>query len=79
MGGSSLLVTVTAFDDVQVRNVELLVDGVSTQADGNFPYAFVFPVPLSSEANAVSLSVAATDTGGNRSETTSLDFTIVAK
>ena len=77
--GSSLLVTVTAFDDVQVRNVELLVDGVSAHADGNFPYVFVFPVPLSSEANAVSLSVTATDTGGNRAETTALDFTIVAK
>lgn len=53
-------------DDVQVREAELLVDGVVVRADVSFPWAFA-AVGLSADPAdpAVTVQVRVTDTGGN--------------
>src|SRR5262249_13210721 len=75
--GSLILVEATVTDDVQVRNVELLVDGVSTQTDGNFPFQFFLRAPLASEASEVRIAVRASDTGGQRTVAPERVFRIV--
>jgi hypothetical protein len=67
--GSIILVDVDVQDDVQVRNVELLLDDVTVQTDGNFPFQFFFNAPLLPDSVAsqdLSVSLIASDTGGNR-------------
>lgn len=67
--GSQLLINVQVDDDVQVRNVELLVDDIVFGTDGNYPFQFFLSVPLLSEAGSIGLSVRATDNGGNSTTT----------
>jgi hypothetical protein len=43
--GTLILASVAVQDDVQVRNVELLIDDVVVQTDGNFPFQFFFNAP----------------------------------
>lgn len=66
--GSSIPIRATVADDVQVRNVELLVDGVVVFNDVSFPFDLQ-AVALGSEpgASTVTVQVRATDTGGNSS------------
>jgi hypothetical protein len=53
-------------DDVQVRNVELLVNGVVTANDVSFPIDLAaFAVPADSSVNTSRIQVRVTDTGGN--------------
>ena len=66
---SLVFVDVDASDDVQVRNVELLIDGEVVQTDGNFPYQFFFNAPALENQNSFTLAVRATDTGGNSTTT----------
>jgi PKD repeat protein len=75
--GSSLVVVADAVDDIQVRSVELLVDGIPSGVDGNFPYEFVVPVPLKSEADTINVAVTATDTGGNAFTSSTRFFNIL--
>lgn len=65
--GSLLLVDVDPQDDVQVRKVELLVQGEVEQTDGSFPFQFYYTAPRASETGPDDLVLAlrATDTGGN--------------
>lgn len=63
---SILLVQALVTDDVQVRNVELLVDGSVVSVDGNHPYEFFVRVPSVQNAR-ITVALRASDTGGNRS------------
>ncbi|MEQ1890939.1 MAG: putative Ig domain-containing protein [Planctomycetota bacterium] len=74
---SILLVKVSVEDDVQVRNVELLIDDEVVATDGNHPYQFFFRVPSRSLQTALKVAVRASDTGGNRSALDERGFDIV--
>lgn len=64
--GGILSVLVGTRDDVQVRSVELLVNGSVVQSDVAFPFDFTVLVPAISQGGSViSLQARATDTGGN--------------
>ncbi|MBX3744750.1 MAG: Ig-like domain-containing protein [Verrucomicrobiae bacterium] len=58
-------VSVRATDDVQVRDVELYLDGERIQVDGTYPFEFGFLAPLRSATRSeFTLRARATDTGG---------------
>ncbi|MDT7833571.1 Ig-like domain-containing protein, partial [Aquabacterium sp. OR-4] len=64
--GSSLSVTPTVSDDVQLRSVELLANGQVVATDLSFPYDLLAQVPtIAAAGNTLTLQVRATDTGGN--------------
>ena len=66
--GRSLPIKVDVQDDVQLRSVQLLVDGVVTHNDVSFPFdvAAILPqLPEGSESQAISVQVRAVDTGNN--------------
>ena len=66
--GRSVRVRPVVSDDVQMRSVELLVDGVLVSSDSTFPYELFTQAPLlpdGSVAGTMSVQVRATDTGGN--------------
>lgn len=63
--GTTVPLLVSIRDDVQVRNVELLIDGQVVRNDVSFPFDFS-AVALTSAANGqVRVQIRATDTGGN--------------
>ena len=64
--GTSLPILVDVLDDVQVRNVELLVNGQLVANDVSFPFDFS-AIALSDDPNVpvTTVQVRATDTGGN--------------
>jgi hypothetical protein len=62
-------------DDRQVRNVELLFDGVVVQTD--LAYPFEFSLPLDMVAANIAVELRATDTGGNRATSAPLVVGIV--
>jgi hypothetical protein len=62
--GKLVRVTANATDDVQVRNVELYIDGVKAATDGNFPFEFQFVAPRRIGRTAFALQARASDTGG---------------
>jgi len=70
--GQLLLVEAEVSDDVQVRNVELLIDGEVVQTDGNFPFQFFVNAPAFASPDGTDnpvpfeIAVRASDTGGNR-------------
>ena len=72
-----LVVTAEASDDVQVRDVQLFLDGKSVGVDGSYPYRFTLRVPSLDTANAMALTAIARDTSGNASDEASLNLTIV--
>jgi len=77
--GSLVAVPVQVSDDVQVRNVELLLDGVVVQNDVAFPYDLRAAMPtLASGATTATVQVRATDTGGNIGLSPLLTLRIVA-
>src|SRR5262249_10511928 len=62
----NLSIKAVTSDDVQVRNVELLLNGQVVRNDVSFPFDLSAIAPLrSTEANTATLVVRATDTGGN--------------
>ena len=64
--GHRLLVKPVVRDDVQVRNVELLINGQVIASDVSYPYSFTTLAPtLASGVNTLVIQVRATDTGGN--------------
>ncbi len=76
--GTTLRVTATARDDVQVRNVEFYVDEVKAFSDGNFPFEFRFDVPaLTPVKPNVTLRARGVDTGGNFTWSEELVLTLV--
>ena len=65
-GGMVHEIQVTATDDILVRHVELLADGVVVATDYNYPFAPRWKVPPQVLAHTVTLQARATDTGGNQ-------------
>lgn len=66
--GSRIDVPIKVTDDVQVRNVELLVDGQVVQNAVSFPFNLSFFVPRileGTDSGQIQFQVRATDTGGN--------------
>ncbi|MDH3461508.1 MAG: hypothetical protein OEM00_11170, partial [Burkholderiaceae bacterium] len=64
--GRTVRVLPTISDDVQVRNVELLVNGQVVSTDVSFPFELFAQAPtIASGGNTLSVQVRATDTGGN--------------
>ncbi len=76
---STILVRALASDDVQVRTVELLLDGRKVQADGNFPFQFFLELPahVALGSNTHTLQLRAADTGGNAALTPLRSFDVV--
>ncbi|WP_419580402.1 Ig-like domain-containing protein [Stieleria magnilauensis] len=77
--GTSIPIQVSITDDVQVRNVELLVNGQVVQNDVAFPFDFIAIAPaLAGGPSSVSIQVRAIDTGGNTSLSNILSYDLVA-
>lgn len=76
--GSSIPIQANIQDDVQVRNVELLVNGQVVRNDVSFPYDLE-AIALNDDPNAttVTVQVMATDTGGNSTLSNVLTFNLV--
>ncbi len=76
--GSSIPIRVNVADDVQVRNVELLVNGQLVLNNVAPPYDFVAIAPkLATGVTQVTIQVRATDTGGNFQLSNILTYTLV--
>jgi hypothetical protein len=76
--GHTVSIKTTVSDDVQVRNVELLVNGKVVSNDAAFPFDLTALVPAISAGSSVTLQVRATDTGGNSSLSNLLTLPVVA-
>ncbi len=64
--GTTITVPNRISDDVQVRSVELMFDGVVVLKDLSYPYDLTAVLPkIADTGNQVVLQVRATDTGGN--------------
>jgi membrane-associated phospholipid phosphatase len=64
--GTTIPVRADITDDVQVRNVELLLDSVVVANDVSFPFELAAVAPgFGTAAGSVTLQLRATDTGGN--------------
>jgi hypothetical protein len=76
--GSTIVVRADARDDVQVRNVELLVNGQVVLNDVSFPFNLSAIAPkITLQSSAMTLQVRATDTGGNISLSNLITLNIV--
>ena len=75
--GSSLRVSAKLGDDVQVRNVELLLNGQVVANRVSAPYDFSVAVPPLTGSPNLSVELRATDTGGNSKLSAPLTFEIV--
>ncbi len=76
--GSSVPIQVDVEDDVQVRNVELLVNGEVVGNDVSFPFDLTATALNDDpEATTVDVQVRATDTGGNSTISNNLTFNLV--
>ncbi|MBI5365255.1 MAG: Ig-like domain-containing protein [Planctomycetes bacterium] len=77
---TTLLLRASASDDVQIRAVELLLDGQRVQTDGAFPFQFFLELPehVGVGSNTHTLQLRATDTGGNAASTPPRNFDVVA-
>jgi len=76
--GRTVRVLPTVGDDVQVRNVELLVNGQVTSTDASFPYELIAQAPtIATGGNTMTVQVRATDTGGNASLSNLVTLTVV--
>jgi hypothetical protein len=65
-GGDVVTISARVSDDVQVRSVEIYVDGVRLVNDASFPFEHTFPAPaLGAGRSSFTFRVRATDTGGN--------------
>ncbi len=76
--GSAVPIQVDVSDDVQVRNVELLVNDEVVANDISFPFDFsAIALAGEPEGTTIDVQVRATDTGGNISLSTLLTIDIV--
>lgn len=65
ISGTTIPLTIEVRDDVQVRRVDLLVDGETVDSDVSFPFEFRL-LGLDAVDNLLSVQIRATDTGGNQ-------------
>ncbi|MEZ6112307.1 MAG: hypothetical protein R3C99_15000 [Pirellulaceae bacterium] len=64
-------------DDVQVRDVELLMNGAVVPRDVSLPWIWrAVTLPLASGTTTVTFQVRATDTGGNVGLSDQLTYTL---
>ncbi|MEM7028213.1 MAG: Ig-like domain-containing protein [Chloroflexota bacterium] len=67
--GSTIAIDVSATDDVQVRNVDLYVNGVWVASDGSYPFDFSMIAPLLNARgrrnSSVTIALQAHDTANN--------------
>ena len=75
--GSTLRVDAQANDDVQVRSVQLIVDGVVVDTAVSFPFDLATIALPDNGSAAIEVKARATDTGGNFSESETLTVEIV--
>ncbi len=76
--GSNVPIRVDITDDVQIRNVELLVNGVVVANEVSAPFEFVAPAPsLADGTSEMNIQVRATDTGLNSSLSNALTYELV--
>jgi hypothetical protein len=76
--GAAIPVRVNAADDVQVRNVEMLVNGVVVTNDVSFPFELsALAVGSALSSGTTTVQVRATDTGGNVGLSNMLTFQLV--
>jgi hypothetical protein len=79
--GTTIPIKPTIIDDVQVRNVELLVNGQVVRNDVSFPFdlsAIVPILPDGQTSDTLIIQVRATDSGGNVGLSDSVSLQIVA-
>ena len=75
----SFAVTAQVADDVQVRSVELLVNGQVVHTDLAAPWSLLVTPPLVSAAGSqLTVQIRASDTGGNRTLSNLLSFGVIA-
>jgi hypothetical protein len=76
--GTTIPIQANVVDDVQVRNVELLVNGEVVRNDVSFPFDFATIAPnITPDSDTVSVQVRVTDTGGNTALSNELIFNLV--
>jgi hypothetical protein len=76
--GSTVAVRAAISDNVQVRNVELLVNGQVVSNDVSFPFDLSTIVPtLAAGSSTVTFQVRATDTGGNSALSNAVTLNLV--
>jgi len=77
--GTTVRVTTTVTDDVQARNVELLLNGTVVRSDPAFPFelATVLPTIADNGSATAILTVRAIDTGGNVALSEPIEFQLV--
>jgi hypothetical protein len=75
--GQIVRISADVADDVQVRNVEFLIDGIKVATDGNFPFEHRFTAPLLRDRASFRLQARASDTGGNFTLTDEIVVTLV--
>ncbi|MGN7160512.1 Ig-like domain-containing protein [Sphingomonas sp. SAFR-052] len=65
--GSVLRLNASVTDDVQVRDVSVLVNGTPVDSDGSYPFDLSVDVPTlgAKASDTLTIQVRATDTGGN--------------
>jgi hypothetical protein len=76
--GTTIPVRADVSDDVQVRDVQLLLNGQVVQDSVSFPFDFFVPAPaITANSNTFTLQLRATDTGGNSSLSNTLVIGLV--
>jgi hypothetical protein len=76
--GSLLTLNATVSSNVQVRNVELLVNGQVVQNDVSFPFDLSTYLPaIATAGTSVIVQLSATDTGGNTTITNPITINLV--
>ncbi|HUY88576.1 MAG TPA: DUF4214 domain-containing protein, partial [Pirellulales bacterium] len=76
--GSLLTLKAAVSDDVQVRNVELLVNGQVVANSVSFPFELSAYLPtIASAGSGIALEISATDTGGNTTVTSPVTINLV--
>jgi hypothetical protein len=75
--GRSFYVSAELVDDVQVRSVELIVDGIVVQRSISAPFVLSAVAPNLAEKSSVVVQIRAVDTGGNASLSAAVELPIL--
>jgi hypothetical protein len=76
--GKVFSVFARATDDVQVRNVDFFINDEVIATDGNYPFELGLIAPtIMGEANTFTFKAIAYDTGGNATESASIEVTLM--
>jgi hypothetical protein len=76
--GAPVAIRADVRDDVQVRTVELLVNGLVVRNDVSFPFELSVVAPkITPQSHTLTVQIRATDTGGNATLSNTLTFDVV--